>query len=67
MDKLPPFTSYSNETLETSQLSFTGLTEEFLGVFVIKVNVTDELLAFTEYEIEVKVDKPSIFAGVVIQ
>lgn len=67
VDKLPSFATYVNETLETSQLIFTGITEDKMGVYPIKVNVTDEYLATTEYDIQIEIDKPFIFAGVIIE
>ena len=67
VDNLPSFATYSNETLESSQLQFTGLTEELKGVYTIKINVTDDELASTEYEIKIEVAKPYVFAGIDIQ
>ena len=67
VDNLPSFATYSNETLESSQLQFTGLTNEMIGVYTIRINVIDNELDSTEYEIKVEVDKPYVFAGVNIQ
>jgi hypothetical protein len=38
---LPDFVTYTNETLETSSLVFSGMTDEDIGQYSITLNVTD--------------------------